>query len=101
MTSSGISAASDTEHSEEHTSDILVNFMKHSSTWLLSWPSAARQDKCWVPYLHIICLVTAPELQVHSVRFYKVRLEDQMQSSGKAAWIFVIFVKLFAGYIIL
>ena len=71
-----------TEHSEEH-SDILVNFTKHSSTGLLSWPSASRQDKCWVPYQHIICLASASELQGHSARFYKLKLEDQMQVHAK------------------
>ena len=67
-----------TEHSEEH-NDVLVNFMKHSNSELLSQPFASRQDKCWVPYQHIVCLVSAPELQGHSARFYKLKLEDVAQ----------------------
>jgi hypothetical protein len=58
-------------------SDVLINFMKHASTGLLSWPPASRKDQCWVPFQHVICLIDAPELQGHGARSYKLSMKDK------------------------
>ena len=60
----------------DETCDVFVNFMKHSKTGLLSWPPSVRQNTCWVPFQNIICIVSAPELQGQSTRFYKLADHD-------------------------
>ena len=63
------------QHSQEH-HDVLVDFMKHSGKGLLSWPSAAKKDCCWVPFQHVICVIDAPEPQGNSARSYKLSTRD-------------------------
>ncbi len=63
------------EFSDEH-QDINVDFMKRSRTGLLNWPSESRRDRCWVPLQHVLCLISAPELQGQSARFYKLSPSD-------------------------
>ena len=63
------------ECSEQH-GDVMVNFMKRSTSGLFSWPPPSKKDECWVPLQHIICLIKAPELQGHTARFYKLDPKD-------------------------
>ena len=60
----------------DHNSDALVNFMKQSRSGVFSWPSVSKQDQCWVPFLHITCVINAPELKGRSARSYKISDED-------------------------
>ena len=63
------------ERSDEN-DDVFINFMQHSKTGLLSWPASVRKNACWVPFQNIVCLVSAPELQGQSARFYRLAAED-------------------------
>ena len=63
------------ERSDEN-DDVFMNFMQHSKTGLLSWPASVRKNACWVPLQNIVCLVSAPELQGQSARFYTLAAED-------------------------
>ena len=63
------------ECSEQH-GDVMVNFMKRSTSGLFYWPPPSKKDECWVPLQHIICLISAPELQGHIARFYKLDPKD-------------------------
>jgi len=54
-------------------SDVLVTFMKRADT-KLSWPR--RDDKCWVPFQHIICTVDAPQPVSHAARQYEISAEE-------------------------
>ena len=56
--------------------DVFVNFMNQANTGLLSWPTSARKNACWVPFQNVICLVSAPEPQGQSARFYKLSPGD-------------------------
>lgn len=58
-----------TEVSYEH-QDILLNFMKQSSTNSFSWPS--KIDSCWVPVDHVICKCNSLDVQGHGARIYKL-----------------------------
>ena len=60
--------------------DLLVKFMhRNVSSDILSWPR--RDDKCWVPYTHILCSLSGPLLRGSSGRQYKC--EDSELSKAR------------------
>lgn len=69
---------SDTNH------DVLVNFMQKQESNRLSWP--LHQDSCWIPFLHILCMVSVPEMVSASARQYQIsdneyeRIEHQFHN---------------------
>ena len=54
--------------------DVEINFMRRSDNKRMSWPT--RRDKCWVPFQHILCSISAPEVEGISARQYKLSLHD-------------------------
>ena len=54
--------------------DLLINFMKRKEDTRLSWPRKA--DKCWVPFLHMLCTVDVPMVEGTSARQYRLSARD-------------------------
>lgn len=50
--------------------DELIHFMQRNANKRLTWPH--REDKCWVPFVHVLCTVAAPEIECASGRQYKI-----------------------------
>lgn len=63
--------------------DIYVDFMKQSSAGVLTWPTEARRDKCWIPLHHIICVIGAPKMQGRSARCYTLDPIDRERIQQK------------------
>ena len=61
--------------SAEH-QDLYINFMNTTNNQLFYWPPSSKSDECWVPFTDILCIVTAPETQGSSARFYTLLKED-------------------------
>ena len=57
-----------TERSDQH-KDVFVKFMQRTSANILSWPR--REDKCWIPYTHVLCCLSAPLPSGSSARQYR------------------------------
>lgn len=57
-----------TERSDQH-EDVFVKFMQRTSANILSWPR--REDKCWIPYTHVLCCLSAPLPSGSSARQYR------------------------------
>ena len=47
-------------------SDLLINFIERNDEMSLLWPRKA--DKCWVPFLHVLCSVDVPLAEGQSAR---------------------------------
>jgi hypothetical protein len=63
------------ERSEEQ-NDVFVKFMKRAkNSNALSWPKDSHNE-CWVPFQDIISLISAPEMQGHGGRQYRITNED-------------------------
>lgn len=59
----------------EDTYDCLIRFMHHAvNKSILYWPS--REDKCHIPYEHILCKVSPPSVQGRSARNYVLDSKD-------------------------
>jgi len=56
-------------------SDILVKFMKRSGL-NLSWPPESRKDECWVPFPHVLTIISAPEVHGRAARQYRLLAAD-------------------------
>ena len=54
-------------------SDVLVSFMKRRDT-KLSWPH--REDKCWIPLQHIICVVDVPQPESQAAQQYQLAIKN-------------------------
>ena len=54
--------------------DLLINFMEQKEDTRLSWPRKA--DKCWVPFLHVLCTVDVPLAEGTSARQYRLSAKD-------------------------
>jgi len=61
------------ERSDEN-QDVLVKFMKRSRQ-TLSWPENSK-DECWVPFDHVLCVVSVPHVTGHSARHYSLPEND-------------------------
>ncbi|CAH0556044.1 unnamed protein product [Brassicogethes aeneus] len=58
--------------------DLLINFMqRHKDTNVLSWPS--REDSCFVPFEHVLCVIPAPSVKGSTGRQYV--LDSDMSKS--------------------
>ncbi len=54
--------------------DILINFMEcNKVTLALKWP--LKEDQCYVPIVHVLCIIPAPDLDGSSGRQYKLDAE--------------------------
>lgn len=60
--------------------DVRVDFMTRSGTVTkpnLRWPAKGkRDDKCWVPFENILCVINAPSVASSSGRLYKLDEQD-------------------------
>lgn len=64
-----------TERSDEE-NDVFVKFMKRARTSnTLSWQQNTYNE-CWIPFQDVLCIVSAPQLQGHGGRHYKLTNED-------------------------
>jgi len=54
--------------------DVLVNFMLQKDNKRFAWPS--REDRCWIPFLHVLCNISSPEVEGASARQYKICEKD-------------------------
>ena len=69
-------------HSEEQ-NDVYVRFMTRAkNSNALSW-SEDTHNECWVPFQDIICVVSAPEMQGHGGRQYRLTNKDVKNIQGK------------------
>ena len=50
--------------------DVLINFMRRNDNKSLVW--SHHEDKCWVPFLHVLCGLCVPEIEGASARKYKI-----------------------------
>ena len=55
-------------------SDVLINFMQRKDQNRLSWPR--HEDKCWVPFQHILCTIGVPLADGTSARQYRIVMKD-------------------------
>jgi hypothetical protein len=55
-------------------SDVLINFMQRKDQNRLSWPQ--HEDKCWVPFQHILCTIGVPLADGISARQYRIAMQD-------------------------
>ena len=54
--------------------DVLINFMQRKEQIRLSWPQ--HEDKCWVPFQHILCTISVPLVDGLSARQYMLAKQD-------------------------
>jgi len=58
----------------EANQDLLINFMQRKGNKGLAWP--LREDKCWVPFMHVLCTVSVPQVEGASARQYRISDND-------------------------
>jgi hypothetical protein len=64
------------ERSDEN-NDVHVKFMNRSKrSGALSWPTDDSRNECYIPVQDIICTISAPEMQGHGGRQYKLSSLD-------------------------
>ena len=69
-------------HSEEQ-NNVYVRFMTRAkNSNALSWSEDTRNE-CWVPFQDNICVVSAPEMQGHGGRQYRLTNKDVKNIQGK------------------
>jgi hypothetical protein len=61
------------ERSQEN-KDLLINFMERREDVRLIWPHKA--DKCWVPFIHMLCRVAVPLAEGSTARQYRLSQQD-------------------------
>jgi len=54
--------------------DLLINFMERKEDTRL--PTPRKADKCWVPFLHVLCTVDVPLAEGTSARQYRLSAID-------------------------
>ena len=57
----------------DESNDVKVKFMRRDG---LRWSWYEQDNQCWVPFQHILCSVTAPQLQSRGGQQYSLEKED-------------------------